>query len=164
MDMDTLIGMAFRCTGYVLFGLSLEVIFSMRGIDLALGFPVPRRVPARYLEGFVSAYMIPLHGLGLLLAFEPTHALIRDWFIGLRFAVWALFITSGEVLWGIVLKKVLGFYTWDYYAQSRFRVFGGGYTLWTLIPMWGLAGLLLEVFSDLLLHLTPQATAFFLPR
>lgn len=164
MDVDTLVGLAFRSVGYVLFGLTLEVIFAMRGIDLALGYPVPRRVPLRYLEGFVSAYMIPLHGLGLLLGYEPLHALIRDWFVGARFVVWALFISSGEVLWGLALDKLLGFYTWDYYAGSRFRLFRRGYTLWTLVPLWGVAGLLLEVYSDLLLALTPHAVAFFLQR
>lgn len=162
--METAIGLAFRLGGYVLFGLTLEVLFSMHGIDLMLGYKVKRRVPFKYLEGFTSAYMIPLHGLGLLFGFEFLHAAIHDWFIGLRFVIWAGLITSCEVAWGVFLNKTLGFYSWDYYAESRFKVFKGGYTLWTLIPMWGVAGLLLEVYADLLIHLTPHAVQFFLPR
>ncbi|MFH1808052.1 MAG: hypothetical protein ABIJ09_04865 [Pseudomonadota bacterium] len=160
--MEHIAGLGFRCCMYVLFGLTLEVIFAMHGIERMLGYTLQRRVPFRYLEGFTTAYMIPLHGLGILFGFELVHALIRDWFIGLRFVVWAVLISACEALYGLLLDKLLGFYPWDYYAQSRFKVFERGYTLWTLIPMWGLAGLMLEVFSDLMIHLTPKAVAFLL--
>ncbi|MBN1945137.1 MAG: hypothetical protein JW797_05640 [Bradymonadales bacterium] len=159
--MDVVIAYSFRFVLYTLFGLSLEVIFSVTGIERALGYRLQRRVPRKYLEGFVSLYMIPLHGLGLLFGFEPFHALIRDWFVGFRFLAWAVIISLFEVAWGFLCDKVLGFYSWDYYAQSRYRVFRRGYTLWTLVPLWGLAGLLLEVYSDLLIHLSPHVVSFF---
>lgn len=160
--MELAVALSFRFFLYVLFGLTLEVLFAMHGIEVMLGYKLKRRVPFRYLEGFTSAYMIPLHGLGLLFGFELMHELMRHWFIGLRFVAWAVMITSCEVLWGLALEKTIGFYPWDYYAQSKYRVFKNGYTLWTLIPMWGLAGLGLEVYSDLLIYLSPYAVDFFL--
>lgn len=162
--MDTIIADAFRWFAYVQTGFYLEVVAAAGGIDRVLGFPVARRVPKKYLEGFVSLYMAPLHGFGMLFAFEPVHDLIREWFVGLRFAVWAILFAACEAAWGFFLDRTLGFYTWDYYAQSRFRVFRRGYTLWTLLPVWGVAGLFLEVWSDLLRHLSPHVVAFFVGR
>ncbi len=63
--MDTFIEYTFRFCMYTLAGLTLETLFAVDGIDRALGFRLERRVPKKYLEGFVSVYMIPLHGLGL---------------------------------------------------------------------------------------------------
>lgn len=160
--MEMVIAGAFRWFSYVLTGFFLEVVGAADGIDRVLGFPVARRVPKKYLEGFVSLYMAPLHGFGMLFAFEPVHDLIRGWFVGFRFVAWAVLFAACEAAWGFVLDKTLGFYTWDYYAQSRYRVFPRGYTLWTLLPVWGVVGLLLEVWSDLLRHLSPHAVAFFL--
>lgn len=160
--METALGLGFRFVAYVLFGLTMETLFAIDGIERALGCPVHRRVPKKYLEGFVSAYMIPLHGLGLLFGFEPMAALVSSWPWPLRFGVYAAGISAAEAAWGFVLDRTLGFYTWDYYADSRFRVFKRGYTLWTLVPLWGMTGLVLEGYSGLLIHLTPQAVAYFL--
>ncbi len=159
--MDVLIAHAFRFLAYVLMGFFLEVVGAVDGIERVMGCRIPRRVPKKYLEGFVSLYMAPLHGFGMLFAFEPVHDLIRGWFIGARFAAWAVLFAACEAMWGFVLDKALGFYTWDYYALSRFRVFRRGYTLWTLLPVWGVVGLLLEVYSDLLRHLSPHVVVFF---
>jgi len=72
-----------------------------------------------------------------------------------------LAFSFSEVAWGWILDKSIGFYPWDYYAQSKYKVFKRGYTLWTLVPQWGLAGLFLEVYSDLLRYLSPHVVAFF---
>ena len=159
--MEFAIAYGFRFVMYTFFGLTLETVFAVDGIERALGYKLTRRVPAKYLEGFVSLYMIPLHGLGLLFLFEPIHALIAGWFWGLRYCVYALLISSAEVLWGVLLHKVIGFYTWDYYAKSRYKVFKNGYTLWTLIPLWGLVGMILEVYSDLMIYLSQYVVIFF---
>jgi hypothetical protein len=119
-------------------------------------------VPRKYLEGFVSLYMIPVHGLLMLGLFEPMFATIRHLHWGLRFAVWALSITTAEALCGWLLRRVVGFYPWDYYRDSRFRVFKEGYTLWTLVPLWGVAGLVMERYAGLLQHLSPVAAAYVL--
>ncbi|MCL2822674.1 MAG: hypothetical protein FWD57_01660 [Polyangiaceae bacterium] len=159
--MDAVLGYVFRFTAYVVIGLSLEMLFSVSGIDRALGYRMERRVPRRYLEGFVSVYMIPLHGFGVLFALEPVAIAIAHWNIVFRYLFYAVCISLAEALWGFVLDKVLGFYTWDYYAKSKYRVFRRGYTLWTLMPMWGAAGLLFEQCSRMMLKLTPHAVEFF---
>jgi len=159
--MDSFISQAFRFVMYAIMGMVLETINAVNGIDHSLGYPVHRRVPRRYLEGFVSLYMIPLHGFGMLYAFEWGRALTAHWFIGFRYLFWCITISFMEVAWGWILDKSIGFYPWDYYAQSKYKVFKRGYTLWTLVPQWGLAGLFLEVYSDLLRYLSPHVVAFF---
>jgi len=152
----------FRFVAYTFFGLTLEMTFATGGIEVALGCAVPRRVPRKYLEGFVSLYMIPLHGVGVLFGFEPIRAAVLGWPWPARFAVYAAGITLAEAAWGFVLDKTIGFYPWDYYASSRFRVFRRGYTLWTLVPLWGLAGLVLEWYCGLMIHLSPQVVGYVL--
>ena len=159
--METYIPYLFRFLMYTLFGLTMEAIYAAHSVDLTLFGPLKRRVPKKYLEGFVSLYMIPLHGLGLLFGFEAVHALIADWFIVYRFIVWAIFITVAEIGWGFFLDKLLGFYPWDYYADSRFKIGKRGYSLWTLVPMWGFAGLMIEVYSDLMIYLSPHVVTYF---
>jgi hypothetical protein len=61
----------FRFIVYSALGLSCEIISSVFLIEFALGAKVHRRVPGKYLEGFVSLYMIPIHDFGVLFAFEP---------------------------------------------------------------------------------------------
>lgn len=160
--METLVAHLFRFVLYSMFGLCMEVLFAAHGIDVVLGYKVPRRVPRKYLEGFVSLTMIPLHGLGLLFLFEPGAAAIQELHFTLRFALYAVGITATEAAYGWLCEKVLGFYSWDYYAGSKYRVFKRGYTLWTLVPLWGLAGMLLEPYSQLVKHLAPFAVEFFL--
>jgi hypothetical protein len=160
--MDTAIQLGFRFLAYVLFGFFMEVVFAVTGIERMVGAPIPRRVPKRYLEGWVSLYMAPLHGLGVLFAIEPMHDLIRTWVLPARFLVWAVVFTVAEWGYGWLQDKLLGFYTWDYYALSRWRMGQRGYSLWTLVPCWGLAGLMIEVYSDLMRHLSPHVVGFFL--
>ena len=158
--MDAVLGYVFRFSAYAAMGLTLEMLFSVGGIDHALGYEVKRRVPRRYLEGFVSVYMIPLHGFGVLFILEPLCVAVSSWPLPVRFVMYAVVISAVEAGWGWFLDKVLGFYTWDYYAHSKYRVFRRGYTLWTLVPLWGLAGVLFERVTRLLVNLTPYAVSF----
>ncbi len=158
---DAFLGGLFRFVFYVLFGFFLEVTYAVIGIERSCGAPLQRRVPKKYLEGFVSLYMLPIHGFGMLFGFEAIHPQIVHWPIWVRFIVWAVIITGGEALAGFVYLKTLGFYSWDYYRDSRFKIFKEGLTLWTLLPQWGLAGLVFEQFSSLLLALTPTAVSHF---
>ena len=159
--MDTFIEQAFRFFMYAMMGMVLETVSAVDGIDHSLGYHVDRRVPKKYAEGFVSLYMIPLHGFGMLYGFELVRNLTADWFIGFRYLLWCILFTFFEVAWGWVLDKSIGFYPWDYYAKSKYKMFKRGYTLWTLVPQWGLAGLFLEVYSDLLRYLSPYVVKFF---
>jgi hypothetical protein len=158
---DQILAFLFRSFGYVMFGFFLEVFYAVTGIEKSVGAPIPRRVPKKYLEGFVSLYMIPIHGLGMYFGFEAVQALIGDWNIVFRFIIWAITITLMEALGGFLYQKTIGFYSWDYYRLSPYKVFKDGYTLWTLLPQWGLAGLLMEQYSLLLQYLTPYALAYF---
>ena len=160
--MELFIGYLFRGIAYNMSGFFLETVYSVIGIERAVGAPIPRRVPKKYLEGFVSLYMIPIHGFGMLFGFEPMSKVISDLHIGIRFVIYGVTITACEALGGWIYDQILGFYSWDYYILSPYKVFKRGYTLWTLLPQWGLAGLVLEQFSRLLQHLTPYVIQFYL--
>ena len=64
--METAIEWTFRFVIHAMTGMALETIFAVDGIERVAATKIERRVPKKYLEGFVSLYMIPLHGLGML--------------------------------------------------------------------------------------------------
>lgn len=156
----TLIEYIFRFVLYVALGFTLEIIFSVTGIERALGFKLHPREPKKYLEGFVSLYMIPIHGFGMLFAFEYVAEYIASFHILVRYLIYCIMISGTEVVTGFIYDRLLGFYCWDYYAKSKYKVFKRGYTLWTLIPQWGLAGLIFEFYSKLLIAISPNAAKF----
>lgn len=158
---QTIIESLFRFCMYVALGFTLEIIFSVTGIEKALGHTIPKkRSPKKYLEGFVSLYMIPIHGFGMLFGFEAVALAIGDYNIFIRYLAFCLLFSGTEAVTGFIYDKLTGFYCWDYYADSKYRVFKRGYTLWTLIPLWGIAGLILEIYSGLLIHISPAAAAY----
>tara|TARA_B100000927_G_scaffold220748_1_gene180686 strand:- start:276 stop:752 length:477 start_codon:yes stop_codon:yes gene_type:complete len=150
----------FEIISFIFFGLSMEIIFSVTGIELCLGQKLRKQTPHKYLEGFVSLYMIPIHGLGVYFLYKPAMSFISDWHLGYRYLFWCFAFTSCEVIGGFVYKKILGFYPWDYYKKSKYKVFKEGYTLWTLIPNWGIAGLILEKYVTLVTFLSAQLKNF----
>lgn len=150
----------FRFFIYVVIGLSLEMIFSVLGIEFALGTEVKRRVPKKYLEGFVSLYMIPIHGLGVLFLFEPVYLAISGWHIILRYLIWGCSFVLAEAISGFVLDKICGFYPWDYYESSKYKVAKRGYSTWSLLPLWGIYGLFLEVVVRILVGVSPYISSF----
>ena len=150
----------YKAVLYVFFGCTMEVSFSVLGIEKLVGKPIPRRVPKNYLEGFISLYMFPIYALGLPLAFEPTLSLIQDWPIFFRYLFWCVSITATEALLGFFYLKTIGHYPWDYYKLSRWKVFEEGLTLWTLLPFWGVAGLMLEIYSAYLNYSSPSFLEF----
>lgn len=159
---ELLIVFLFKAVFYVFFGCTMEVTFSVFGIERVMQAEVPKRVPNKYKEGFISLYMFPLYALILPLGFEPSYALISEWHWVFRFIFWAVMITGFEAIYGWIELKVLGFYTWDYYKLSRFKVFDQGLTLWTLLPCWGIAGLMLEQYTQLLQKFSPVVVSHFL--
>ena len=155
--MDQFIGGLYRFIFYAMAGLCLEMIFSAQGIDEVMGYDVKRRKPKKYLEGFVSIFMLPVHGLLYLFLFEPIFSMISNVSIFERFWTWAILITACEWLSGWFFEMVLGFFPWDYYKKSKFRITDKGYSLWTLAPLWGAYGLFLELYSTFLIKNTPGA-------
>ncbi len=99
--------------------------------------------------------MIPLHGLGMLFAFEALASFIAGYNIVFRYLIWAISFTCAEIFWGFVLDKTLGFFPWDYYKLSKYKFPKQGYSSYTLIPQWGIAGLMLEFYSNLMIKLSP---------
>jgi uncharacterized membrane protein len=158
---DTAVPLLFRFFAYTCFGLVMETIFAIDGIERLVGSKIPRRVPKKYLEGFVSAYMIPLHGLGVLFLLEPVQGLMAPFAWPIRYCAYAVGFTFCEIAWGWILDKTLGFYPWDYYELSRWKICARGYSLWTLVPMWGLIGMVLERYCGLMCHLAPLVAAFY---
>lgn len=144
----------FRFAIYCLMGLTLEMVFSATLLDKVMGRDVHRRVPKKYLEGFVSLYMIPVHGFGMLLVFENVYTLIASFPWVLRYIFWAFGFVAAEAGYGILLKRIIGFYPWDYYADSKYKVMEGGYSLWTLLPFWGIYGILCEKLVVFLLGIS----------
>ena len=97
--METVAPYLFRFVAYTFFGLCLEMLFAVTGIERALGCPVHRRVPKKYLEGFVSLYMIPLHGLGILFGLEPVSAPVRrQYHKGWAMAPGSVYVAPGSIL------------------------------------------------------------------
>ena len=140
---------------YCCIGMTLEVVFSACLLNVVMGKKIKRRAPMKYLEGFVSLFMIPIHGFGMLFVFEPAYRLIAGipWIA--RYLIWGALFGFAEALAGFLMDKILGFYPWDYYAESRFKVMKRGYCLWTLLPFWGLYGLLCEVVVRTINNVSP---------
>ena len=74
--------------------------------------------------------------------------------------MWAVAFTICEIIGGFIYQKVLGFYPWDYYKESKYKIFKDGYSLWTLIPCWGVAGIVLEKYVKLITFLSQHLTNF----
>lgn len=152
--MENLNTYIFQIVAFIFFGFTMEIIFSVTGIEIALGKKLKKQTPHKYLEGFVSLYMLPIHGLGIPFLFIPTYLQIQDFNIFIRYFVWCISFTTCEIIGGFIYHKLIGFYPWDYYKESRFKIFKDGYSLWTLFPLWGFAGLVLEKYSTLILRLS----------
>ena len=144
----------FQIIAFVFFGFTMEIIFSVTGIELALGKKLQKQTPHKYLEGFVSLYMIPIHGLGVTFLYVPMFEYIADYHIIVRYLIWCVSFTGCEIIGGFIYHKLIGFYPWDYYKESKFKIFDEGYSLWTLVPLWGIAGLILEQYASLIIYLT----------
>ena len=144
----------FQITAFIFFGFTMEIIFSVTGIEIALGKKLKKQTPHKYLEGFVSLYMIPIHGLGVTFLYLPMFELISELHIIVRYLIWSISFTGCEIIGGYLYHRIIGFYPWDYYQESKYKIFKNGYSLWTLIPLWGVAGLILEKYSSFIIHLS----------
>ena len=154
--MEFLIVSIFKFWCYVIFGFMLEIKFT------ALGGVADGKVTKedKKLKGTISLWMIPVYGFLVWLLFEPLSGFIQDWPIYVRFGIWGILISSFEALSGWFYHKVLNIKPWDY-STSKFKVFKDGYTKWTLIPAWGIAGLILEHYSHFVVFMSKYVPEFF---
>lgn len=140
---------------YVMFGLVLEILFT--GMS-KLKFLIKDDMVTEEdrLMGYISMWMIPVYGILLPLIYLPLFYLmfyIIEVPFYIRYFIWAIFITGFEILSGWFYDEGLYKITrgrfsirpWDYsmYKDSIFN----GYTRKTLIPLWGIAGIILEFYS-----------------
>jgi uncharacterized membrane protein len=77
----------------------------------------------------------------------------------LRYAVWCLTFTSFEALSGYLYSRFLKVKVWDY--TNDFGSILGGNTKLTLVPAWGIAGLVIEQYVLFITYLTPTAVQYF---
>jgi len=145
---------AFQIIAFIFFGFFMEIMFSVTGIEFALGKKLKKQTPHKYLEGFVSLYMIPIHGFGVTFLFVPMYQQISDIHLIYRYIIWCFGFTMCEIIGGFIYHKLIGFYPWDYYKESKYKIFQEGYSLWTLVPLWGIAGLILELYAGLIIRLS----------
>lgn len=141
---------------YTMFGLFIEILYT--GISNVTDGEISGR--DKYLEGKTYLWMIPIYGILLTGLFHPLYQLLAGLDIIYRFIIWAILITSFEALTGWAYDKWLGFCPWDY-SRSKWKVFERGYTKWYLLPLWGLAGLVIEHVTRLLIYLNPYINAYF---
>ncbi len=154
--MDALIILLFKFCAYVMFGFTMEVFF------VAISNVADGSISGRdkYLEGKTYLWMVPVYGFLLLFVLEPLIAKVASYGILSRFAVYGVAIAFFEGLTGFVYDKLLGFCPWDY-SSSKWKVHPRGYTKLTIIPAWGVAGLVIEKFTGLLQYLAPFAKNYF---
>lgn len=114
---------------------------------------IPKRRPIDLaLEGYTTIWAFPIYGL-LVFLYEPLHEALRGWPIIARGLVYAAGFILVELVCHFLIDKAIGKKPWDYTGHTRWTI--GGYTRLDYIPLWFLAGLLLEPVHDVLIRVTP---------
>lgn len=148
--MEYFICLLFRATAYTFFGLCMEIMFTA----LSSVIDKNKTIEEKNLIGHVSLYMIPVYGIFIAGLFEPVHSLMLyigcAWYV--RYVIYAILISAIEALCGWFYDKFLHRRPWDY-STCKDKIFKNGYTRWSYVPLWGIAGLIIEVYSIYLLNL-----------
>ena len=149
----------FRTLAYIFFGLVLEITFTAISNRI-----MPESNPAdgvnlgktKLMRGDVSLFMIPIYA-SIVWMYEPIFSLMYSFniFIVIRFLIWAVLISGIEALTGFIYDKTLKIRPWDY-SLCKDKVFKNGYTRWTYVPMWGVAGIVIELYVQVLRGLSPH--------
>ena len=146
---EFLLASLFKIWSYIVFGFMLEIKFTAIG-QIADGDITKED---KKLKGSISLWMIPIYGLLVWGLFEPLSGLVINWPWYVRYVIWAILISGFEALSGWIYDKYFNIRPWDY-STSKFKVFKNGYTKWTYVPLWGLAGLILEHYSRIVVYLS----------
>jgi hypothetical protein len=149
------IGLIFRFFCYVFLGLFLEIVVS--AINSFFSNLKLNKKHYWFLEGRSYLWMIPVYGFLLLYLFEFVNFHIYTFFIIVRYFIWAIIFTTGEWTSGFIYDKILGRCPWLY--EGKYVI--TGYTKLTLIPLWGIFGLVVEHYSSLVLYLTKYVILFY---
>lgn len=157
---NTILENVFRFWAYVFFGLVMEVIVVAAGDFSKVLHDIIKHGEVyekdEKFEGKTYLWMIPIYGILILFLFEPVYKWIMDWPIYFRYITWAICFTLFEGLTGWVYDKLIGFCPWDY-SGSRWKVCERGYTKYSLIPAWGVAGIIIEFYVLFIKHISKCA-------
>ena len=137
-----------RALAYGLLGWVTEIVFT--AVDDARD---PMRRNAK-LEGHTYLWMLPIYGSAAWL-FEPLHNATRHRPVWQRALQYAAGITAVEFATGMALKRFTGTIPWDYTGRSRTSIKGA--TRLDYLPLWGVAGLVMERYHDKLSALPLRA-------
>lgn len=155
--MSLLIGTFFKFCAYVVFGLIMEVKFS--AISKIADGDITKE--DKKMRGYVPLWMIPVYGILLTFVFSPVYfLLLQNQHFIVRYISWAITFTLFEALSGFLYDKLLNVKVWDY-SNDKTSILNG-YTKLSFIPLWGIAGLIIEQYVLFITFLTPYAIAYFL--
>jgi hypothetical protein len=148
--METFIVYLTRACVFIAFGLCMEIIFT--ALSYAIDGTKTSKDEAFFGEhddnliGTVSLYMIPVYGIMISVFFPLTLKgmllISLPWFG--RYFVYAILISAIEAFFGWFYDKVFHVMPWDY-SECKDKVFKRGYTRWFYVPLWGFAGLIIEL-------------------
>lgn len=155
--LSSILASIFQFWAYVFFGLIMEIKFT------AISRVADGKITEedKKLKGYVPLWMIPIYGILLTFVFTPVYFyLIIDYSFIIRYVVWCVTFTGFEALSGYLYDKFLNVKVWDY-SKDKGSILNG-YTKLTLLPAWGLAGLIIEQYVEFITYLTPSAVQYFL--
>jgi len=153
--MSFIIGFIFKFLAYIGFGFIMEIIAS--AVQKVTDGEITEE--DKKLKGSVALWMIPVYGLLLTIVFELVYfGLINNLFFLIRYLIWAVAFTGFEILFGFLYDKFLHIRPWDYTGEKGSIL--KGYTKLTLIPLWGIAGLIIEQYAKLLNYLSPYIVTY----
>jgi uncharacterized membrane protein len=121
-----------RALAYMCIGVTGEVIFTS---IKALYYDRDLR-----LQGFTQLWVMPLYFFGSVLIFEPLHLMINDYFVLIRFCIYAFLIFGIEYVAGFIAKLITGACPWQYDGKWNIH----GYINLPHFPFWGVLGLMAE--------------------
>lgn len=103
----------------------------------------------RLLRGYVPLWMLFVYVPALPFLFIPVFSMIQDLNIILQYIVWSITFTMIEYDSGWMFKKVIGYVPWDY-SGNKWKLHRDGLSKYTLLPVWGLAGLAIGFYANYL--------------
>lgn len=151
-----------RLPFYVALGLITEVLFTATADLIRPSFlnswrvkqngdiPLPDSKRDPRGVGYTFIWMLPIYAL--LITIEPLSLLLHDWPVWLRGLVYLPLFWFIEYLGGAGIRRLIGRCPWDYsYSKYSFH----GYIRWDFAPLWYSFSILVDLFSQKLILLTP---------
>jgi len=131
--------------------LERSLAYGMLGWIAEVGFSgirdvIDTRTRSWRLMGHSYLWMLPIYGL-LAYLYEPLHDTLRERPVWQRAGAYAAGFAVIEYATGMTLRRTVGLVPWDYTGHGRW-VLPGGATRLDYIPVFAVAGLVLEPVHD----------------